>query len=40
VLAQHGQRKDALANYDDKLKYAPNWKALKETREALARQKS
>jgi hypothetical protein len=32
--------KQALAKYDDALKYAPNWKQLKEAREAAAKQKS
>jgi hypothetical protein len=30
----------ALAKYDEALKYAPNWKQLKEAREATAKQKS
>jgi tetratricopeptide (TPR) repeat protein len=29
---------DVLAKYDEALKYAPNWAALKEAREALAKQ--
>jgi hypothetical protein len=29
-----------IARYDDALKFAPNWKALREAREALARQKT
>jgi len=37
VLAKLGQSKDALAKYDEALKYAPNWAALKEAREAAAK---
>jgi hypothetical protein len=41
VLAkQGGKPREALAKYDIALKYAPNWKQLKEAREALAKQKS
>jgi tetratricopeptide (TPR) repeat protein len=40
VLAQQGKIKDALAKYDQALKYAPNWKQLKKAREAAAKQKS
>jgi Tetratricopeptide repeat len=40
VLAKQGNSKDALAKYDEALKYAPNWKQLKEAREALAKQKA
>jgi hypothetical protein len=29
-----------LAKYDEALKFAPNWKQLKEARQALAKQKS
>lgn len=32
--------KQAFAKYDEALKYAPNWKQLKEAREAAAKQKS
>jgi hypothetical protein len=28
------------SRYDDALKYAPNWKQLKDAREAAAKQKS
>jgi hypothetical protein len=31
---------DVLAKYDEALKYAPNWKQLKEARMAIAKQKS
>jgi hypothetical protein len=31
-------RKEALAKYGTALKYAPNWKQLKEARQALAKQ--
>ena len=40
VLAKQGKTKDALVKYDEALKYAPNWKQLKEAREAVAKQKS
>jgi len=40
VLMKQGNMKDALAKYDKALKYAPNWKQLKEAREAVAKQKS
>jgi tetratricopeptide (TPR) repeat protein len=40
VLAKQGHSKDALAKYDEALKYAPNWKQLKEAREVVAKQKS
>jgi tetratricopeptide (TPR) repeat protein len=40
VLATQGHAKEALAKYDEALKFAPNWKQLKEAREALAKQKS
>jgi hypothetical protein len=29
----------ALAEYDEALKYAPNWKPLKEARDAAAKEK-
>jgi hypothetical protein len=34
----HG--KEAIAKYDEALKYAPNWAALKEAREVAAKQKT
>jgi len=34
--ACHG--KEAIAKYDEPLKYAPNWKHLKEVRETVVRQ--
>jgi predicted negative regulator of RcsB-dependent stress response len=40
VLVKQGNMKDALAKYDEALKYAPNWKQLKEAREVAAKQKS
>ena len=40
VLAKQGKTKEARVKYDDALKYAPNWAALKEAREAAAKQKS
>jgi len=39
-LANQGKTKDALAKYEEALKYAPNWKQLKEAREVLANQKT
>jgi hypothetical protein len=32
--------KEALAKYDEALKYAPNWAALKEAREAAEKRKT
>lgn len=32
--------KQAFAKYDQALKYAPNWKQLKEAREGAAKQKT
>ena len=40
VLMKQGKTTDALAKYDEALKYAPNWKQLKEARETLAKQKT
>jgi tetratricopeptide (TPR) repeat protein len=40
VLAKQGKAKEALVKYDEALKYAPNWKQLKEAREALTKQKT
>jgi predicted negative regulator of RcsB-dependent stress response len=37
VLVKQDKTKEALVKYDDALKYAPNWKQLKEAREALAK---
>jgi hypothetical protein len=37
VLVKQGRAKEALAKYDEALKYAPNWVALKEAREAAAK---
>jgi tetratricopeptide (TPR) repeat protein len=37
VLAKQGKTKEALAKYDEALKYAPHWKQLKEAREAVAK---
>ena len=39
LLAKQGKTKDALAKYDEALKYAPDWKQLKEARNAVAKQK-
>src|SRR5450631_753539 len=40
VLAKQGKTGDALVKYDEALKYAPNWTQLRETRKALAKEKS
>ncbi len=40
VLAKRGQAKEALAKYDEALKYAPKWKQLQEARDAAAKQYS
>jgi predicted negative regulator of RcsB-dependent stress response len=37
VLAKQGNTKDALAKYDEALKFAPKWKQLKEARTAVAK---
>jgi len=37
VLAKQGRWKDALAKYDEALKYAPAWAALHQARDAAAR---
>jgi predicted negative regulator of RcsB-dependent stress response len=39
ILLKQGNRREALAKYDEALKYAPNWKQLKEAREATPKQK-
>jgi predicted negative regulator of RcsB-dependent stress response len=36
VLVKQGKGREALAKYDEALRYAPNWKQLKEAREAAA----
>jgi tetratricopeptide (TPR) repeat protein len=38
VLVRQGHTKEALVKYNEALKYAPNWAALKEAREAGAKQ--
>jgi tetratricopeptide (TPR) repeat protein len=40
VLVKQGRPGEALAKYDEALKYAPNWKELKEARETAAKQKT
>jgi predicted negative regulator of RcsB-dependent stress response len=40
VLLKQRRTKEALAKYDAALEYAPNWKQLKEAREAAAKQKT
>jgi predicted negative regulator of RcsB-dependent stress response len=37
VLVKQGHAKEALARYDEALKYAPNWKEFNEAREALTK---
>jgi len=37
VLAKQGKIKDVLTKYDEALKYAPNWAALKEARDVAAK---
>jgi hypothetical protein len=37
VLVKQGNTKDAVAKYDEALKYAPNWKQLKAVRWALTK---
>jgi hypothetical protein len=37
VLAKQGHTKEALVKYEDALKSAPNWKQLKEAREAAVK---
>jgi tetratricopeptide (TPR) repeat protein len=39
VLVKQGKTKDALAKYDEALKYAPIWKELTEAREVVAKRK-
>lgn len=40
ALARQGQWGTTLAKYTEALEYAPNWKELKEAREAAAKQKT
>jgi hypothetical protein len=40
VLVKQGKPKKALAKYVEALKYAPNWRQLKDAREAAAKQKT
>jgi tetratricopeptide (TPR) repeat protein len=40
VLAKQGHIKEALVKYDEALKYAPNWKQLKEARERIVQRKT
>jgi hypothetical protein len=37
---KQGNTKEALAKYDEALKYAPNWKQLHEARDGVAKQKA
>jgi tetratricopeptide (TPR) repeat protein len=39
VLAKQRKVKDALAKYDEAFKYAPNWVALQEARDGVAKEK-
>jgi hypothetical protein len=40
VLNKQGHLHEALVKYNEALNYAPNWAALKEARDAAAKQKS
>jgi hypothetical protein len=40
VLLKQGQVQQALVKYDQALKYAPNWQALHQARDAAAKQKA
>jgi tetratricopeptide (TPR) repeat protein len=40
VLLREGRRADALAKYDEALKYAPAWAELHQVRDMVARSKS
>ena len=40
VLTKQGHGKEALAKYDEALKYAPNWAALKDAHDAAAKHAS
>lgn len=40
VLVKQGKTKEALAKYDEALKYAPHWKQLQDARSAAAQHKS
>jgi tetratricopeptide (TPR) repeat protein len=40
VLAKQGKTKDALAKYDEALKYAPHWRQLQDAGEAVVKQKT
>ena len=40
ALLMQGQRHEALAKYDQALKYAPSWAALKSAREGAAKRGS
>jgi tetratricopeptide (TPR) repeat protein len=40
LFVKQGKTKEALAKYDEALKYASNWKQLKEVREAAAKQRA
>ena len=40
VLVKQSKTKEAVAKYDEALNYAPNWKQLKEAREAAAKLKT
>jgi predicted negative regulator of RcsB-dependent stress response len=40
VLVKQGRSQEALAKYDEALKYAPNWKQLEEARNAVTKRRS
>jgi hypothetical protein len=39
-VAKQGHAKEALMKYDEALKYAPDWAALKQAREAVAKRRT
>jgi hypothetical protein len=40
TLVKQGHAKEALVKYDEAVKYAPNWKQLKDARETAAKLKN
>jgi tetratricopeptide (TPR) repeat protein len=40
VLVGQGHAEEGLAKYDEALKFAPNWKELKDSRDAIAKKKA
>ena len=39
-VAAQGNAKEALAKYDEALKYAPSWKQLRDAHETAAKQRT